>query len=115
MKFLALVSILAVASCSRGAAQTWTQSTVPSNRWESVASSADGVRLVVCSSLKIYTSTNSGASWISNTVEGLQWESVASSADGKKLVAVAWKSGPIYTSTNSGASWNSTTAPANYW
>ena len=96
-------------------AQTWTQTSAPTNRWWSVTSSADGAKLVAVTSLSIYTSTNAGTTWMSNSAPGLQWQAVASSADGSKLVAVAWKNGPIYTSTNSGATWTVTSAPNNYW
>ncbi len=80
---------------------TWTPR--ESNRsWHSVASSADGSKLVaVVDGGQIYTSTDSGVSWTpreSNRV----WFSVASSADGSKLVAVVYNgqyNGQIYTST----------------
>ena len=69
-----------------------------------VASSADGTRLVVGGqfSLKgIYTSLDSGVTWVSNSIptpNPLPWFSVASSADGKKLAAVPMASGfGIYT------------------
>src|SRR6185295_2716107 len=56
--------------------------------WFSVASSADGSKLVATvGGGQIYTSTDSGVTWIAR--ESLrQWYSVASSADGSKLVAV---------------------------
>jgi hypothetical protein len=89
-------------------AQTWTKTSAPSNRWWSVATSADGTKLAAVTDLSIYTSTNSGATWMSNSAPSLYWQSVASSADGSKVVAAAWKNGPIYTSTNSGATWKVT-------
>ncbi|HLM60797.1 MAG TPA: sialidase family protein [Pyrinomonadaceae bacterium] len=76
-----------------------------SNReWRSVASSADGTKLVAVAYLhQIQTSSDSGATWTpSETVRG--WEAVASSADGTKLVA-AVNNGRIYTSADSGATW----------
>jgi hypothetical protein len=75
-----------------------------SNRsWYSVASSADGRKLVaVVNGGQIYTSTDSGASWTPQE-NSRNWYSVASSSDGSKLVAVS--SGYIYTSTDSGANW----------
>jgi len=98
-------------------AQTWTQTSAPTNGdWTSVASSADGTKLVAVGPFSIYTSTNSGATWISNAPSA-QWISVASSADGNKLVAAsdAGLYGFIYTSTNAGATWLVTSAPGTYW
>jgi hypothetical protein len=76
-----------------------------SNRlWRSVASSADGTKLVaVVLGGQIYTSTNSGVTWAARD-QNRNWASVASSADGTQLVAVAL-GGQIYTSTNSGQTW----------
>ena len=74
-----------------------------SNRvWQSVASSADGTKLVAANG-QIYTSADSGATWTPRESSRV-WNSVASSADGTKLVAVV-TSGQIYTSTDSGATW----------
>ncbi len=79
--------------------------------WKSVASSADGAKLVAVPSHfdtielpgLIYTSTDSGVTWFPR--ENLRmWSSVASSADGTKLVA-AVIGGRIYTSTDSGITW----------
>ncbi len=72
--------------------------------WPSVASSADGTKLVaVENSGQIYTSTDSGTNWTAYE-SSRQWQSVASSADGTKLVAVE-NGGQIYTSTDSGTNW----------
>jgi uncharacterized repeat protein (TIGR02543 family) len=75
--------------------------------WRSVASSADGTKLVaVAGDLfgeKIYTSTDSGATWTARD-PARDWYSVASSSDGTKLVAVEYL-GRIYTSTDSGVTW----------
>jgi len=83
--------------------------------WSSVASSADGTKLVamvgdtLSASGYIYTSTDSGVTWTPRATDhARQWVSVASSSDGTKLVAAnyagSWSPG-IYTSINSGASW----------
>jgi hypothetical protein len=83
--------------------------------WSSVASSADGSKLVAVGA-NIYTSTDAGTSW---TLRGAwpfarqEWRSVASSADGSRLVAVAPCGrgraldgcGYIYTSADAGATW----------
>jgi len=97
-------------------AQTWTQTSAPTNYgWTSVASSADGTKLVAVGYFSIYTSTNSGVTWISNAPSA-DWISVASSADGNKLVAAAgYYNGFIYTSTNAGATWLVTSAPDTNW
>jgi len=85
------------------AGETWTAR--ESNRgWRSVASSADGSKLVaVVSSGQIYTSTNSGVTWTPRETNR-NWVAVASSADGSKLVAVVY-GGQIYTSTDTGVTW----------
>jgi hypothetical protein len=81
------------------------QTSAPITSWTSVASSADGSKLVAvtCCAGPIFVSTNSGTSWMPTSAPSNYWSSVASSADGTKLVAAA--SGPIYTSTDSGATW----------
>ncbi|MEK7674456.1 MAG: CHRD domain-containing protein, partial [Verrucomicrobiota bacterium] len=68
--------------------------------WTSVASSADGTKLVagVYNGGQIYTSTDSGVTWTARASSG-NWYSVASSADGTKLVAVDGSPGQIYTSS----------------
>ncbi|MGA0612081.1 WD40/YVTN/BNR-like repeat-containing protein [Caldimonas sp. KR1-144] len=78
--------------------------------WRSVASSADGSKLVavaddgaISSGDQIYTSTDGGLSWTPRAPV-LSWHSVASSADGSKLVAVA-AGGELYTSADSGVNW----------
>jgi hypothetical protein len=70
----------------------------------SVASSADGTKLVVVvNGGQIYTSVDSGAAWTARDASR-QWTSVASSSDGAKLVATVFN-GQIYTSTDSGVTW----------
>ncbi len=93
---------------------------MPSVNWYSVASSADGIKLVaVSSSALIYTSTNSGTSWTSNSISQAPtayWNYVASSADGTKLAAGSESGAPgIYISTNSGASWFDSGASGAIW
>jgi hypothetical protein len=99
-------------------AQSWTQTSAPKNNWYSIASSADGSKLVAVISYAkaIYTSTNFGATWVSNNVPAVQWWSVASSADGARLIAAAAYGGSgIFTSTNSGSTWVSNNIPAYAW
>jgi hypothetical protein len=79
--------------------------------WASVASSADGTRLVAAATGgSIYTSSDSGATWIArDSVRTWTW--VASSADGSRLLAgdltydVPCR-GDLFTSTDFGVSWN---------
>lgn len=103
-------------------AQTWTQTSAPTNDWRSIASSADGKILAAAvgnpagGSFPIYVSTNSGADWTSNSASDGTWLSIASSADGTKLVAVGSSpNGNIITSTNSGTTWIKTNEPNNGW
>jgi len=80
--------------------------------WISVASSADGVKLVAAvNGGQVYTSTDSGVTWTPRD-SSRNWQSVASSSNGVKLVAVVGHNnagtdsgGRIYTSTDSGATW----------
>jgi photosystem II stability/assembly factor-like uncharacterized protein len=109
-----LVVSTALLAANFALAQTWTQTSAPSNGWASVASSADGSQLVAAAYPgPIYISTNSGSAWTLTSAPNEYWLSVASSADGTKLVAVS--DGPIYVSTNSGTSWTLTSAPNEYW
>jgi len=82
--------------------------------WYSVASSADGTKLVaVVLGGQIYTSTDSGVSWTARE-NNRNWYSVASSSDGTKLVAVV-VGGQIYTSTDSGLSWTARETNRNWY
>ena len=108
----ALAGLLAATAPT--SAQTWTQTSAPSNYWNSVASSADGSKLVAASDGAIYTSTDSGAAWTATSAPITNWISVASSADGVKLFA-AVNGGGIYTSLDSGAAWMLTSAPITNW
>jgi len=107
--------MIAVGNLSAAIGQSWKASTSTLN-WSSIASSADGTKLVATvNNGFIYTSTNSGATWTlhnSSPISSAQyWSSVASSSDGTKLVATVGTtpftsaSGQIYTSTDSGSSW----------
>lgn len=98
---------------------TWTKTSAPSNYWNSVASSADGIKLVAVSYNNaagnpgsIYTSANSGSTWTKTAAPSNNWQSVACSADGTRLVAAAF-SGGVYESTDSGTAWTLTGAATN--
>jgi hypothetical protein len=110
-----------------GFAQVWTLTSAPQDAWASLASSADGAKLVAVSYDQspsypfiqgaIYTSTNSGATWVLRRFGDEGWSSVASSADGTKLVAASVKwdgtvyNNTMYASTDSGNTWMPTIAP----
>ncbi|HEY1716958.1 MAG TPA: hypothetical protein VGH42_01540 [Verrucomicrobiae bacterium] len=72
-----------------------------SSYWKSLASSADGNKLVavIGGSMEgpIVTSTNLGISWMAGNAPVSYWFSVTASADGNKLAAVAFNGG-IYRS-----------------
>lgn len=89
-----------------GIGATWTaRETV--RAWNSVASSADGAKLVASvNGGQLYTSTDYGVTWTARDAVR-EWQSVASSADGTKLVACVWGAlgGQLYTSTDSGVTW----------
>jgi hypothetical protein len=93
---------------SEGIGLNWTGRDI-ARKWSSVASSADGNKLVAVVGTvlgdtgQIYVSTNAGVSWAARE-SNRQWVGVASSADGTKLAAIA-DGGQIFTSTDSGASW----------
>lgn len=75
-------------------------------RWCSVASSADGSKLVAAGSAgEIFTSADSGKTWTNGAIIKENWSSVASSSDGRKLVASSYRK--IYTSSDSGKTWKS--------
>jgi hypothetical protein len=95
-----------------GAGTIWTAR--ESNRdWRSVASSADGTKLVAVDyNGYIYTSIDSGQNWIERD-DIRSWYSVASSSDGSRLVAVEYN-GFIYTSTNSGITWTGQTGSGSH-
>ena len=93
-------AIFCLAQFHPASAQSWSQTSAPTNAWTAVASSTDGSHLVAVGGHFIYTSTDYGSTWVSNNAPAVNWTSVASSADGTKLVAAA---GAIY--TNSGTTW----------
>jgi photosystem II stability/assembly factor-like uncharacterized protein len=65
--------------------------------WLSVASSADGGRLVAAENPgKLYASDDSGVTWTVLDATDRNWQQIASSSDGSKLVAVV-QGGYIYT------------------
>jgi hypothetical protein len=80
---------------------------VPLIVWSSVASSADGTKLVAGAwNGPIFLSTNSGVIWFHPASAPTNCLVVASSADGNKLAADG-----IYVSLDSGVTWTSNSIP----
>jgi len=70
-------------------AQIWTQTSAPNTNWTSIASSADGTKLVAVADLGgIWVSTDSGGTWTQTSAPQSGWFRVASSADGSGLAAI---------------------------
>ena len=99
----------------------WIETSAPNANWTSVASSADGTKLIAAALNGIYwdlfyTSTDSGTTWKQTLAPfyGAGLVSVACSGDGANLVAAAY-GGSIYTSADSGATWRQTSAPIMDW
>ena len=93
----------------------WSAQNSTIQSWYSIASSADGTKLVAAANGNmIYTSSDSGATWTKQTASGTEtWQSVASSSDGTKLVAVVY-GGQIYTSGDGGLTWPPQTTSRNW-
>ena len=101
---------------STDSGRTWTERQgAGSKQWRSVATSADGTKLIAggIEPNKIFTSVDSGATWTERTVfpetfrQAPIWD-VAMSASGDFLIALVCtihEKGRVYTSTNGGATW----------
>jgi len=98
---------------STNSGTTWNANTNTIAYWRSIASSADGAKLIAGTSpgSYVYTSTNSGAVWQSHSPSLLNdnFGVVASSADGVRLAAadqgVGGGATPIFISPDSGQNW----------
>lgn len=105
------------AAFQNASGQSWTLTRAPNRYWNSLASSADGTRLVAAgSSGSLFTSTDSGVTWNSNQLHTAadSFTCVASSADGTRLL-VGTLSDVLYTSTNAGVTWVSNNVPVRTW
>lgn len=130
---------------SADAGTTWTNAHLGTNNWSSVASSADGTRLVAATGGElgkkeiggaqfwvlnpgpIYLSSDSGTTWTKSGAPDGYWQSVACSADGSRIVAVQGRNedwrffnpiripGGIYVSADFGQTWSATAAPVRLW
>ena len=86
-----------VTSNNGGRAWSTLLAPVGTRGWQSIASSADGLKLVAADGFTgILTSTDSGATWVTNKAPNMDWLAVASSTEGDQLVALA-NFGRIYT------------------
>lgn len=108
--FLMLATVL-IAAAQSSYAQTWTQTTAPLSFWQTIASSADGNKLVAgAQNSQLFISINSGITWKQVTNASFPsdtWASVASSADGTELIAASQNNYNygIWISHDSGATW----------
>ncbi|HXJ75410.1 MAG TPA: hypothetical protein VNM37_21320, partial [Candidatus Dormibacteraeota bacterium] len=111
---------------SRDFGLTWRSNSIPCNcspnpPWSSVASSADGERLVAAGGpVGLFQSTDAGTNWSQLPAPFTYAVAVASSAEGSRLLATGIDN--LYNnvwsvSTNSGQSWSTTIAPpgGNSW
>jgi hypothetical protein len=102
-------------------AQSWVQTSAPSQSWTALASSADGTKLVAVANDppagEVYLSTDYGVTWTPADVPSGAWSCVASSADGTQLVIAGYDSptGPVYLSSDSGATWTPAGIPGHGW
>src|ERR1035441_8021120 len=71
----------------RALSQDWAATSSPSKWWRSIASSADGTKVVAADGSPglIYVSKDAGSNWTATTAPPDYWNCVASSADGAKL------------------------------
>jgi photosystem II stability/assembly factor-like uncharacterized protein len=104
---------------STNSGATWSQATnAPAAAWCSVASSADGSKLLAAVYRGgIYRSVDSGLTWTQTSELNTNWVSVTSSADGNKLAAVARVFPPpdFYTSSDAGNTWITKASPYDRW
>jgi photosystem II stability/assembly factor-like uncharacterized protein len=106
---------------------TWTSNNLPAEIYTSVASSADGTKLVAAVANDVgllFTSNDGGGTWTSNAAPAFNYPSIASSADGRKLVVVDTaeyaageylSGGLIYTSDDGGSTWIKNNVDTNVW
>jgi hypothetical protein len=106
------------ASLVSGLGATWTPRAA-SARWSSVASSADGVRLIAgtITSGHLQYSRDGGVTWASSTsaVDPVKtWAALGSSADGLRLLAAA-SGNVLYLSKDGADTWNPVGPSARNW
>ena len=107
--FLGVVSLLLL-SPPRLFSQTWIPTAAPNTNWISLATSADGTRLIATTAWpwqEVFISTNRGDMWNRNSLTGY-FTDVACSADAAVFLAVG---GGCRFSTNSGVTWTVPVTP----
>jgi hypothetical protein len=119
-KILLLAGLTGIIAVNLGFAQTWTQTSAPSNLWSCVASSADGTKLFASViGGGIWRSQDSGATWTQSSAPQIGWSKIVCSADGNILFGVgdSFNGGnsrlSFCASTNSGLAWTLTIMSTN--
>jgi hypothetical protein len=114
--YCAALLVLILGGLLKVGGQTWTQNSAPSNYWNCVACSVDGIvvaagayqQLGTVSPGPLMLSTNSGTSWNLMSCGTNRWSSIAMSASGIKIFAVDDNQSygcRVMVSTNMGFSW----------
>ncbi|MCX6924720.1 MAG: hypothetical protein NT154_16130 [Verrucomicrobia bacterium] len=97
---------------------TWRPAGISGHSWTSVASSADGTKLIATANEfptgPVFKSSNSGVTWTQISVPAASWIAAASSADGSRMIIAGNNppDGPVYASTDSASNWAFTGAPS---
>jgi hypothetical protein len=102
---------------SNNSGQTWTQR-APIGNWFTVASSADGSRLVAGDYGGVaYWSDDFGVNWhADDPSQPHSWWWISASSDGKALLGTdGGATNTFYTSADGGATWTSHSNPATIW
>ncbi len=93
---------------SQDAGTNWMRTSAPANKsWNTLASSADGSKLIALSD-SIYSSQDSGATWVlSDAPTNYTWSALFCSADGSRAIACGLGGGDrgVYSSTDTGRTW----------
>jgi hypothetical protein len=103
---------------SSDSGNSWARANVFSQGWTSIASSADGSKLVAVGVEVIYTSDDYGVTWQSqpNPAQQYEWISVASSTNGARLLLGGEiENDPLYSSFDSGMTWVTNNVPSLEW
>jgi len=106
LRALLRTTVVCGATLASAIAQTWIQTSAPTNIWQHVAVSADATKITAVALVGAnYTSTDGGSTWNSNSLR-LAAHCIASSADGSTLIAVGVQPEGTYISHDAGADWN---------
>lgn len=96
---------------STNSGTTWAQTTAPSQRWQTVTMSDDGLRIYAAAtnsptSAFIYLSTNGGTSWQLSTAPNRDYRQLECSSDGLVIAARSYTSNSLVISQDGGQSWS---------